>query len=100
MQERIQILTRHEKTLNEIQALLLQLEQKQNEWQQLQPRFSEMMAYYGSDQWWADVAAEQQGQLKDVACGVLSEDAIYNVYSQQRTLALDLMKTAIKYLES
>ena len=44
-------------------------------------------AYYGSDEWKSDFAADEKGLFpKDLKRGVLSEDAVWNLLSDYREL--------------
>ena len=44
-------------------------------------------AYYGSEEWKQDFADDEAGRLpKDLKCGVLSEDGIWNLLSDARDL--------------
>lgn len=47
----------------------------------------ELEDYYGSDEWKKDFADDEQGLLpQDLKRGVLSEDAIWNLLEDSRTL--------------
>ena len=47
----------------------------------------ELSAYYGSQDWWDDFHASENGELPDdLKCGVLSEDGVYNVLSENDEL--------------
>jgi len=51
-----------------------------------------LFAYYGSPEWFAAFDASNEGRLpKGLKCGVLSEDAVYNLIADNRCL-LDLME--------
>ena len=69
------------------------------EWQHFQPDFNELMTYYSSAQWHEDVKASNEGALEGVKCGVLSEDAVHDLYGEQRALNLKMMRVALGYLE-
>ena len=50
------------------------------EYQAAQEALQELEAYYGSEAWTQDFAADEAGLLpQDMKCGVLSEDAAWNV---------------------
>ena len=60
----------------------------------------ELNAYYGSDEWYADREADSRGELPaELRRGVLSEDLIYDVITDNRELALMLLKAAARYID-
>lgn len=75
--ERIQ---EQEHALNSMLKLTEALESAVTSWETHQVQYAELMAYYGSSQWHEDRQAYDEGALDGVACGVLSEDAVYNAY--------------------
>lgn len=91
---------KQEAILSQAHELSEALKQVVANWEALQPQFAELMAYYGSTQWYEDRQAYEEGKLAGVACGVLSEDAVYNVYMQQREVAFQAMRTALAYIEN
>lgn len=88
-----------EATLDKGVELVRSLEALIVEWQRFHPEFNELMAYYGSAQWHEDVKASNEGALEGVKCGVLSEDAVHDLYGEQRALNLKMMRVALDYLE-
>lgn len=57
------------------------------------------MTYYGSAQWHEDVKASNEAALEGVKCGVLSKDAVHDLYGEQRALNLKMKRMALDYLE-
>ena len=50
-----------------------------------QEAMTELAAYYGSDEWKQDFADDEAGLLpKDLKRGVLSEDGLWNLLSEER----------------
>lgn len=50
-----------------------------------QEAMAELAAYYGSDEWKQDFADDEAGLLpKDLKRGVLSEDGLWNLLSEER----------------
>lgn len=48
-------------------------------------------AYYGSPEWFSDREAEEQGAFpKGLRCGVLSEDAVYDLLTEVQALKEEL----------
>lgn len=90
----------HEAALDRMQQLVERMNTVVMEWEQCLPEFKKLMAYYGSEQWHEDVQASNEGALEGVKCGVLSQDAVYNLYAEQRALHFKMMRLALDYLES
>lgn len=91
---------KHEAALDRVQQLMERMNAVMTEWEQCLPEFEGLMAYYGSEQWHEDVRASDEGALESVKCGVLSQDAVYNLYAEQRALHFKMMRLALDYLES
>lgn len=98
-EKRIAHIEKQEKTLDEFTQVLKDLKRITEKWENLYPDFSDLMAYYSSEQWLKDMEAHNKGELKNIKCGVLSQDAVYNLYDDQKQLTLAIMQTALKYLE-
>lgn len=99
MQNRIENIRRQEALLNKGTELVARLEVLLQEWKEYQPEFGELMDYYQSPQWRKDFQDSNEGRFEDFPCGVLSEDAVYNLYSEQRTLNFEMMHVGLSYLE-
>lgn len=97
---RIQKIVALEKSFNTVEKVLKTMQSALESWENALPDFIALTNYYWSDQWQKDKEDSDKGTLMlDSPHGVLSEDAIYSLYQEQRQLALDLMKSAIKMLE-
>ena len=58
-------------------------------------------AYYGSDEWKADLLADEQGRLPaGLKRGVLSEDAAWNVLDECRELNIRMLETVTEILKT
>lgn len=99
MDKRIENIKKHEHQLDAMETFISTLESLLEQWKSLQPGFKELMDYYSSPQWQNDVESENQGEFKDLKCGVLSQDGIYNLYHRQRELSLELIRTALDTIE-
>ena len=79
IQEHIERITHYEKIMDRVQAL----DSNSPEHKKL---LGELSAYYISDAWKRDFAADEAGLLpKDLKRGVLSEDGIYNLLEESST---------------
>ena len=80
-----------EKILNEGQAAVDALSEALARYTALAPRLNELFDYYGSPLWFSDLADDEAGNLpEDLARGVLSEDAVYNLIDENRQLIEEL----------
>lgn len=101
MKERIDNIIKMEDHLNKLQELVTEVEKMREKWAGAQIDFQELISYYNSSVWRDDVEAYDQGTIpSDVRCGVLSEDAIYNLMVEQHSLAIQLIKTAANILDN
>lgn len=99
MENRIAKIQEQEKNLNQANEVLDELEALVKNWQNFFPQFNELMNYYNSSQWHDDFQESNRGTFKDFPCGVLSEDAVYDMYHRQRTLNLKIIRVALDYLQ-
>lgn len=105
--EQIQRIVQMENYLNEAQEVvsacaevLEQLEPIRKQYEACLPKIAELSKYYGSAEWFADKEDSDNGKLpENLRCGVLSEDAVYNLLADYDMLVKqmeELGKTIIK----
>lgn len=82
-----------------MEDVLSRLEAVQGEWSMLQKDFKQMMDYYTGENRYEDLKLDEQGLLKDVPRGVLSQDEIYDVFTSNSRLCFNMMRTALDYLQ-
>lgn len=100
MQDRLENLRKMERILNKVNEAVRVLNNACETWEKLFPEYRELSDYYGSEQWHADRETYDLKQFPErEPCGVLSEDAVYNLFIDQRETALYIAKTALKALE-
>ncbi len=96
-----------ENNLNEAEAVVSALTQILEKFKPLlgqletcRSKVAELSKYYGSAEWFADKEDSDNGKLpENLRCGVLSEDAVYNLLADYDALAKqmeELGKTIIK----
>ncbi len=72
-----------------------------NRFEKMQPGMMELSRYYGSEEWYQDLAAYDAGKLPEgIECGVLSEDAVYDLLTKRREIAIRMLKLATGILEN
>ena len=63
--------------------------------------YKKLTDYYGSPLWRADFEADEAGELPaDLKRGVLSEDAVYDLITDNRDLAAHMLKVITRALEN
>ena len=78
---------RMEQNLERATDALRVLNDALDEYEAAQDALHELDTYYGSDTWKQDFSDDEQGRLpKNLKRGILSEDAIWNVLEDYRTL--------------
>lgn len=80
-----------EAILNEGSASVSALRQALQDYAAVSDRLGELFDYYGSEQWFADLEDDAAGLLPDeLHRGVLSEDAVYELISENTELTEEL----------
>lgn len=65
-----------------------------------QPGLAKLSAYYGSEEWFDDVEAFENGKLpEELKCGVLGEDIPYDVLIGYQDLGIRMLESATKALK-
>ncbi|MDG6804539.1 DUF4298 domain-containing protein [Glaesserella parasuis] len=89
-----------EQILNEASSLMNKMEQLQQSWTVLLPKIRELENYY-SEQWQEDYNADERGEIpSEMIRGVLSEDAVYNLFIAHRKIALEWIRLSVKSMET
>lgn len=72
-----------EEKLNRCRAAVDALQQALDAFDAVAGDLAALEAYYGSDDWFAHLAADERGELPpDLLRGVLSEDAVYDLLEE------------------
>lgn len=67
----------------------------------VQPQYRKLSDYYGSDLWLRDFEADEAGKFpRDLKRGVLSEDGVYDLITENRELLVRMLKLVTGALES
>ena len=87
------IRVQQEKMLQEIQALLEQLEECRGD-------YAALIEYYYSQQRAEDLADDEAGRIpQTIKRGVLSEDEIYELMGDYRDTAIHMMEVALRMIK-
>lgn len=80
-----------EKCLDDSRGAIDRLTEALEEYRDIQIKLRELSSYYGSEQWRKDFQDDEAGRLPaDLKRGVLSEDAVYNLLSDNREILDDM----------
>ncbi|MGI6259022.1 MAG: DUF4298 domain-containing protein [Anaerolineaceae bacterium] len=87
------ILDDHQALIDQLEALLKAFSEHQKEYRQLAD-------YYSSQQFLTDFdEANSPDFPKDIKCGVLSEDAVFNLLTENHQIALQMLEIALNILK-
>ena len=99
--ETIERIQHYEGLLDAVAPVLKDLEAALDRFDEVQAAVQELSAYYGSEEWHADLAEDEAGKLPaDLKRGVLSEDGIYDVLSDHYALTVRLLDTVSSILKN
>lgn len=100
MEKQLENISEMENILSSTTDLVQKMGDLLSQWENNIPEFKKLMDYYGSKQWHDDIAAFDEGKIpKNLPCGILSEDGIYNVYGDFRALSIQLIKAGTSGVE-
>ena len=95
----IERITYYETILNEAEDALELLGDALETYRALQGRIRELDDYYGSDEWRQDLEDDEAGKLPaDLPRGVLSEDGIWDLLTDERELAALMSEYAAEFI--
>lgn len=95
--ERVQLM---EKLSNTMEQATAELSDALTKWQSAQDHFAQVVDYYQSETWLSDVEiSDHTTQLEGIPHGVLSEDWICNLISDNYQMALEILRSAVSSLE-
>ncbi len=100
MTKQIENIKKMETVLNSMEEKLDNLETALDDFENYLSEFQKLEKYYGSQAWNDDLESYDAGKFPtDLACGVLSEDAIYNLIIRHREFWIRIAKLGIKMVE-
>ncbi|MDD7351989.1 MAG: DUF4298 domain-containing protein [Peptoniphilaceae bacterium] len=90
-----------EKILNEQNELIENLRDALEKFEAHQDEYIKLRDYYNSEVYFDDLESYDKGELPaDLLCGVLSEDAVYNLFCENFNVAIDMIELATKVLKN
>ena len=88
----------NEKKLDNLNKVVLSLDKHLDDFEDIIHEYYELNEYYGSKEWLQDKEDFENGKIKDVKAGVLSEDAVWNLDERIKDL-LTRMSGIVELLE-
>ena len=100
MEKRLENITKMENILNRTDELISEMEKLLEKWEQNQHDFNELMNYYTGEERWKDLEDDRLKIIpQDLPRGVLSEDAVFNIYGNRKDLLIKMIKLGVAGLE-
>ena len=98
---RIDRIREMERCLDASRAAVDALTQAFDTYEAVQKDYKKLSDYYGSPQWMKDFEADEAGKLPaDLKRGVLSEDAVYDLITDNHDLVIRMLKAITAALEN
>ncbi|MBR5102870.1 MAG: DUF4298 domain-containing protein [Muribaculaceae bacterium] len=98
--KQIERITAMEDNLDRATEAVKRLTEALDQYAEAQTALAELSAYYGSEEWKQDFAADEQGKLpKDLKRGVLSEDGIWNLLADNHDLNIRMLELVAQILK-
>ena len=99
--EQIERIREMEACLDASEKAIRELSEALSGFEEVQPQYRRLSDYYGSDAWMQDFEADEAGKLpRDLKRGVLSEDAVYDLMTENRELLVRMLRLVTGALES
>ena len=99
--EQIERIREMENCLDASEKAIRELSEALSAFEEIQPQFRQLNDYYGSDQWMQDYSDDEAGELpQDLKRGVLSEDAVYDLITENRELLVRMLRLVTGAIES
>lgn len=100
MSKQTERITKMEDHLNEGRAALDALEKALEAYAGSRRNIRELERYYSGRQWMKDYESWEKGELpEDLRCGVLSEDTVYDLLTDERDLVIRMSDVVGRYLK-
>ena len=93
-------ITEMEDCLDTCAAASKQLEEALDAYEACRRQYAKLQAYYEGGQWQKDFEADEKGKVpQDLKRGVLSEDAVYDLLSENKELTVRMLKAVQANIE-
>lgn len=98
--DRVKRIEEMEKNLDTAAAAVKKLGEALEEYEAAQKGYKKLCDYYGSARWMDDFESDEAGKLPaGLKRGVLSEDAVFDLITENRELIVRMMKLSANAIE-
>ncbi len=99
--EQIERIRDMESCLDASEKAIRELSEALSTYEEAQLQYRKLSDYYGSDQWMQDYTDDEAGKLpRDLKRGVLSEDGVYDLITENRELLVRMLRLVTNALET
>ena len=99
--KKIERIREMESCLDASEKAVRDLSEALSAYEEVQPLYRKLIDYYGSDQWMQDFEDDEAGKFpKELKRGVLSEDAVYDLLTENRELMVRMLRLVTAALEN
>ena len=99
--EQIERIQEMENCLDASEKAIRELSEALSAFEEVQPLYRKLSDYYGSGLWRQDFEDDEAGKLpKDLKRGVLSEDTVYDLITENRDVMVRMLKLITAAMES
>ena len=89
-----------EKILNDHNDLIENLREAIEKFADHQDEYRKLSDYYSSESYFEDLERYDSGEIpEDLPCGVLSEDAVFDLFGENYNVAIDMLELATEVLK-
>lgn len=89
-----------EKILNDHNDLIEKLREAIEKFADHQDEYRKLSDYYSSETYFEDLERYDRGEIpEDLPCGVLSEDAVFDLFGENYNVAIDMLELATEVLK-
>lgn len=99
--KRIEKIMKMEEILDEHNLKIDKLKAALEDFLESQTQYTELEDYYLSEQYELDFDSLDKGEFpEDLKCGVFSQDAVYNLISDNFNIAVEMLEVATKIIKN
>ena len=99
--EQIERIQEMERCLDVAEKAIRELSEALSAYEDFQPQYQKLSDYYSGGQWIQDYEDDEAGKLpQNLKRGVLSEDVVYDLITENRELLVRMMRLVTAAIES
>lgn len=99
--KRIEKITAMEEILDKHNLKISKLKEALEDFMESQKQFDKLVNYYLSQQYELDYESFENGKFpEDLKCGVLSQDAVFNLLTDNFNIAIEMLEAATEVIKN